>query len=63
MQMHEAVELLEAFNLDSANEAIQEGWRLLAVVPGASGVTYVLGKARPRAHGLLSSPRNDSPRG
>lgn len=62
MQMHEAIELLEAFNLDSANEAIQEGWKLLAVVPGVSGVTYVLGKPRPRSSGLLSPSRNDSQR-
>lgn len=60
MQMLEAIELLEAFNLDSANEAIQEGWKLLAVVPGASNVTYVLGKLRLRSNGLLSAPRNDS---
>ena len=62
MQMHEAIELLEAFNLDSANDAIQEGWKLLAVVPGSSSVTYVLGKPWPRSSGLFSAPRNNSQR-
>ena len=27
------------------NSAIQEGWKLLAVAPGANGVTYVLGRS------------------
>ena len=44
MQLHEAVELKEAYSVSSANTAIQEGWKLLAVAPGANGVTYVLGK-------------------
>ncbi|MFI8648528.1 hypothetical protein ACIGJK_27575 [Pseudomonas iridis] len=44
MQLHEAVELKEAYSVSNANKAIQEGWKLLAVAPGANGVTYVLGK-------------------
>lgn len=44
MQLHEAFELKEANSVNSANSAVQEGWTLLAVVPGADGVTYVLGK-------------------
>ncbi|MGU3310194.1 hypothetical protein ACLBW8_28490 [Pseudomonas sp. M5A4_2d] len=44
MQLHEAVELKEAYSVGNANSAIQEGWKLLAVAPGANGVTYVLGK-------------------
>ncbi|MDR6163089.1 MULTISPECIES: hypothetical protein [Pseudomonas] len=47
MQLHEAVELKEAYSVSSANTAVQEGWKLLAVVPGANGVTYVLGKTAP----------------
>lgn len=49
MQLHEAAELKEAYSVGNANAAIQEGWTLLAVAPGASGVTYVLGKkAKPK---------------
>lgn len=44
MQLHEAVELKEAYSVISANTSVQEGWTLLAVVPGTNGVTYVLGK-------------------
>lgn len=47
MQLHEAVELKEAYSVSSANTAVQEGWKLLAVAPGANGVTYVLGKTAP----------------
>lgn len=47
MQLHEAVELKEAYSVGNANAAVQEGWKLLAVVPGANGVTYVLGKKKP----------------
>jgi len=47
MQLHEAVELKEAYSVSSANSAVQEGWKLLAIAPGANGVTYVLGKAKP----------------
>jgi hypothetical protein len=49
MQLHEAFELKEAYSVSSANTAVQEGWKLLAVAPGANGVTYVLGKkAKPK---------------
>ena len=44
MQLHEAFELKEAYSVGNANSAIQEGWKLLAVAPGANGVTYVLGR-------------------
>jgi len=44
MQLHEAFNLIEAYSVSSANSAVQEGWTLLAVVPGANGVIYVLGK-------------------
>lgn len=47
MQLHEAVELKEAYSVSNANTAMQEGWKLLAVAPGANGVTYVLGKPAP----------------
>jgi hypothetical protein len=47
MQLHEAVELKEAYSVVNANTAIQDGWKLLAVAPGANGVTYVLGKKQP----------------
>jgi hypothetical protein len=43
MQLHEAVELKEAYSVSNANSAVQEGWKL-AIAPGANGVTYVLGK-------------------
>jgi hypothetical protein len=49
MQLHEAVELKEAYSVGNANSAIQEGWKLLAVAPGANGVTYVLGKPVPES--------------
>ena len=55
MQLHEAVELKEAYSVSSANSAVQEGWKLLASAPGANGVTYVLGKAKP-AGSVRSEP-------
>jgi hypothetical protein len=45
MQMHEAIDLKEAYSVSGANKAVQEGWKLLAIAPGANGVTYVLGKS------------------
>ena len=61
MQLHEAVELKEAYSVSNANSAVQEGWTLLAVAPGANGVTYVLGKkAKPK--GLSISPDVLNPR-
>ncbi|SED15115.1 hypothetical protein SAMN04490185_2872 [Pseudomonas frederiksbergensis] len=62
MQLHEAVELKEAYSVSNANTAIQEGWKLLAVAPGANGVTYVLGKPKEVAQMLHNSPRHDAPR-
>ncbi|WP_338919575.1 hypothetical protein V0M98_19750 [Pseudomonas silesiensis] len=44
MQLHEAIDLKEAYSVSGANKAVQEGWKLLAIAPGANGVTYVLGK-------------------
>lgn len=50
MQISEAALVLEVFNQDEANERLGEGWRLLAVLPGAprgsssTSVIYVLGK-------------------
>lgn len=51
MQISDAVEVIEVFSEDEANERLAEGWRLLAVVPGAprgssnrASVVYVLGK-------------------
>jgi hypothetical protein len=55
MQLHEAVELKEAYSVSNANTAVQEGWKLLAVAPGANGVTYVLGKTKP-AGSVRSEP-------
>lgn len=46
MQLHEATELKEAYSLSQANAALKEGCTLLAVIPGANGVTYVLGKPK-----------------
>ena len=34
MQISDAVLLREVLNVNEANQLIQEGWRLLAVVPG-----------------------------
>jgi hypothetical protein len=49
MQLHEAVELKEAYSVGDANAAVQDGWKLLAVASGTNGVTYVLGqKAKPK---------------
>jgi hypothetical protein len=57
MQLHEAVELKEAYSVGNANAAVQEGWKLLAVVPGANGVTYVLGKPKEKTGtGLYGQP-------
>ncbi|WP_138738985.1 hypothetical protein [Pseudomonas sp. FSL W7-0098] len=61
MQLHEAVELKEAYSVSSANSAVQEGWKLLAVAPGANGVTYVLGK-QAKSKGLNISPDVLNPR-
>lgn len=45
MQLHEAFELIEMYSVGQANRAIQnEGWQLLAIAPGANGLTYVLGR-------------------
>lgn len=50
MQLHEAFELTEMHSVGQANRAIQnDGWQLLAIAPGANGVTYVLGKKKPAA--------------
>lgn len=47
MQLHEAVELKEAYSMSSANSEVQKSWKLVAVSLGANGVTYVLGKTKP----------------
>jgi hypothetical protein len=45
MHLHEATVVTEAANKDEANDKMQNGWTLLAAVPGAgSSVKYVLGK-------------------
>ncbi|EZI23187.1 hypothetical protein [Pseudomonas extremaustralis] len=47
MSMHEAAVLVEKYSLAEANAAIQEDWKLLAVVPGDDAVIYILGKPAP----------------
>lgn len=49
MQMHEVGEVIQVANSGPANIKLAEGWKLLAVVPGAGAgsgsiVIYVLGK-------------------
>lgn len=56
MQLHEAAELKEAYTLSQSNTALKDGWKLLAVVCGANGVTYVLGKPKPVGTGLYGQP-------
>lgn len=53
MQMSEAGEVVQVVGVGNANTKLQEGWTLLAVVPGQAGgsdgqstVVYVLGKPR-----------------
>lgn len=60
MQMYEVEELREADNLSEAQRALNEGWKLIAVVAGngtgdALVPLYVLGRKKPRA------PTNISP--
>ncbi|WP_107329184.1 hypothetical protein [Metapseudomonas otitidis] len=52
MNMSDAAELMQVPNVTQANEALADGWLLLAVVPAANSsgqaiVAYVLGKPRP----------------
>ncbi|MFV0925445.1 hypothetical protein [Pseudomonas palmensis] len=52
MQMHEAVELVEAQSVEEADELLEAGWKLLAVISGQRWVSgesqigpiYILGK-------------------
>lgn len=54
MQMHEAEELKEADSLSEAQRALDEGWKLIAVVAGngtgdALVPLYVLGRKKEKA--------------
>ncbi len=56
MQLSDAVEVVQVAGMRSANEKLAEGWKLLAVVPGANAegkahVAYVLGKSAAKAKG------------
>lgn len=58
MQLSDAKEVVQVAGANNANEKLAEGWTLLAVVPGANNegkanVAYVLGKAAPKAKGVL----------
>lgn len=54
MQMHEVAEVVEASNVDQADELLATGWTLVAVVAGnryengerVTGPIYVLGKPK-----------------
>lgn len=46
MQMQDVSELKEALNVGAANQALAEGWQLVAVVTRGSQVVYVLGKKK-----------------
>ena len=57
MQMSDAVEVVQVAGAANANVKLNEGWTLLAVVPGATNegrahVAYVLGKAKAKPAGL-----------
>lgn len=72
MDMQEIKQLKEAYSLVQAQQALEEGWILLAVAGQAGEPLYVLGKKEPK--GKLSDlvnkmkgerdnrPRNDSER-
>lgn len=53
MQLSDAIEVVQVAGATNANEKLAEGWKLLAVVPGANSsgqphVAYVLGKPSPQ---------------
>ncbi|HGM4965932.1 TPA: hypothetical protein ACKP0L_004267 [Pseudomonas putida] len=62
MQMSDAGEVMQVAGYGRANELLQEGWFLLAVVPhsnnqGQAHVAYVLGKPRQGNAGMLVPKR------
>lgn len=72
MQMHEAKELREAYSVGEAQQALNEGWKLLAVIAGQLNVNgvhvpvYVLGRnpmldAIRTAQGTALRPVQDDP--
>ena len=44
MQMHEVDEVKEIIGVGEVNQALTQGWRLVAVVPRGALVSYVLGR-------------------
>lgn len=55
MQLHEVDEIRELFLVEEVNEALQDGWKIVAVAtsaePGATSVPvvcYVLGRRKPK---------------
>lgn len=50
MQLHDVGELKEALDVNDANQALAQGWHLVAVVPRGPLSLYVLGrKVNPEA--------------
>lgn len=46
MQIQDVSELKEALDVGAANQALAEGWQLVAVVTRGSQMVYVLGKKK-----------------
>ncbi|OSR69230.1 hypothetical protein BV326_03515 [Pseudomonas syringae pv. actinidiae] len=62
MQISDAVEVHEVRDQREVNSKLGQGWKLLAVVPGSTGVNsstyviYVMGKPKPGGTGLYGQP-------
>jgi len=61
MQLHEVEQIQELFAVEEVNEALQQGWKIVAVVssaePGATATPvacYVMGRKFPKKDPLAS---------
>jgi len=46
MELNDVAEVINASNTATANELLNKGWTLLAVVSGDGGPDFVLGRAK-----------------
>lgn len=53
MLVHEVGELKEALGVHEANDAIEQGWQLVTVVPRGALLVYVMGKKK--LHGMAAA--------
>jgi len=66
MQMHEVEQIEDVYSTSSAQQLLDEGWSLIAVLPGQGSPVYVMGRKKPKdqppAGVPLNTERSDSPR-